>query len=111
MFSPLKLAVKKVVILPWVGEKEGSFKSARGGVGQGGHHGDRPRGHSMLLLHLPVVPKIEKADVSLSGSGFFFFFFLCTALLDPRSCPHSCVFTRCRSYFGQRLFDPFLTLT
>lgn len=71
MFSPLKLAVKKVVILPWVGEKEGSFKSARGGVGQGGHHGDRPRGHSMLLLHLPVVPKIEKADVSLSGSGFF----------------------------------------
>lgn len=74
MFSSLKLAVKKVVILPWVGEKEGSFKSARGGVGQGGHHGDPPRGRSMLLLHLPVVPKIEKADVSLSGSGFFFFF-------------------------------------
>lgn len=97
MFSPLKLAVKKVVILPWVGEKEGSFKSARGGVGQGGHHGDRPRGHSMLLLHLPVVPKIEKADVSLSGSGFFFFF-LCTAHVPIPVYSHDAVLTLVRDY-------------
>lgn len=76
MFLTPKISREKAAISPHLfccglAGKGGSFKSGRGGVGQGRYWDDLPLGCSVMLLHLLFVPKIEKSNILLPASIAF----------------------------------------